>query len=389
MKKNKKKKLSRKDRFKEMKKEAIPMCSTPLFLKNAYEISIMTDSGLFQIEDGVFSKLYKLEFGDRSVKADDVFKILRGYDCKFRIYYIKKDIYLNILLKADKADVWVTCGELYKNMSMQLSELAITVRDINTDERMKFVHGLILDNENLPFDKSYMDNEFVLNWKDDFELINLKEEIGYFYKQNDQYKVFYVREFSDKISEFISDISEIEDVKEIISQFDPVSDKAVQAFFKKNYMGTDNLLENIQKNNADLYNVFTQEIKDDSKHFTMCGVMFLVKVDNPEVEEKINFSASRYDIEIAYFHIKMLDMYKEFLPIGKWHLSESRNVPSDFAGKIFLPGILAQEEPAESIDDFLLDSEFIFDQEEPAAQDDDSFDIDAYDDDDEDDDDYK
>lgn len=378
MKKNTKKKLSRKDKFKELKKELIPMSSTPLFLKNTYGISVMTDSGLFQTEDGVFSKLYRLEIGDASVQSQEVFTILRGYDCKYRIYHFHDSIYLSILFKSEKEDVWVTCDDLYKNMSSQFSELSISVYDINANERMKIIHGLILDNENLPFDKSYMDNDFVLDWKEDFELSNLKEEIDHFFKKDDMYKIFYVREFSEKISKFISEISEIEDIKGIITQFDPISDKSVQAFFKKNYMGTDSLLENMLQNNPDVYKIYTQEIKDDSRYFTMCGVMFLARVNDPEVEEKINFFAERYDIEISHFHVKMLDVYKEFLPIGKWLVSESRVVTSEFASKVLLSNNLAQEDQDENIDDFLLDTEFVFD--ENPNEDEKFYDIDEYDD---------
>ena len=113
----------------------------------------------------------------------------------------------------------------------------------------------------------------------------------------------------------------------------------------------------------------------------MCGVMFMARVNNPEVEEKINFSASRYDIEIAYFHVNMLDAYKEFLPIGKWQLSESRDVASEFASKALLPTYFAQEEQEDNIDDFLLDTDFVFD-DEPKNEDEKSYDIDEYDDDD-------
>jgi hypothetical protein len=374
---NKKKKLSRKDKFKPLKKELIPMSTTPLFLKNTYEISIMTDSGLFQVEDGVFSKLYRLEIGDTSVKAQEVFTILRGYDCKYRIYHFQDNIYLSILFNSEKADVWVACNDLYKNMSSQFSELSISVEDIDANERMKIIHGLILDNENLPFYKSYMDNDFILDWKEDFELSSLREEIDYFFKKDDKYKIFYIREFSDNISKFISEISEMEDIKGIITQFDPVSDRAVQAFFKKNYMGTDNLLENMLRNNPDVYSIYTQEIKDDSRYFTMCGVIFLARVNDPEVEEKINFSAERYDIEVSYFHVNMIDIYKEFLPVGKWQLSESRVVTSEFASNILLSNYLAQEEQGESIDDFLLDIEV---NEKTKEEDEKFYDIDEYDD---------
>jgi hypothetical protein len=262
-------------------------------------------------------------------------------------------------------------------MSSQFSELSISVEDIDANERMKIIHGLILDNENLPFYKSYMDNDFILDWKEDFELSSLREEIDYFFKKDDKYKIFYIREFSDNISKFISEISEMEDIKGIITQFDPVSDRAVQAFFKKNYMGTDNLLENMLRNNPDVYSIYTQEIKDDSRYFTMCGVIFLARVNDPEVEEKINFSAERYDIEVSYFHVNMIDIYKEFLPVGKWQLSESRVVTSEFASNILLSNYLAQEEQGESIDDFLLDIEV---NEKTKEEDEKFYDIDEYDD---------
>lgn len=382
MKKNTKKKLSKKDKFKELKKEAIPMSNAPLFLKKTYGINTISESGLFQVGDGFFSKLYKLIIRDSSVKAQDVFNVLREYDCKFRIYYIHDEIYLNILYVSDKSDAWVACDELFKNMKNKFFDFSIEIEDINAEERMKIIHGLILDNENLPFGSSYLDNKSILDWKEDFELTGLKEEVDCFSKADDSYKIFYVRELSDKVSEFISEILQMDDVEEVITQFEPVSDKAVQAFFKKNYMGAESLLEDMAKNNPKVFDIYTKEIKDDSRHFTMCGVMFLVKNNDPDVEEKIKFSANRYDIEISYFHVRLLDAYKEFLPIGSWVLSESRNVASELASKLLLPNYLVSAEQEENIDDFLLDSDlFEFSEETPNS--DITYDIDDYEEDNE------
>lgn len=383
MKKNTKKKLSRKDKFKELKKEAIPMSSAPLFLKKTYGINTISESGLFQVGDGgVFSKLYRLEIRDSTVKAQDVFTILREYDFKFRIYYIHDEIYLNILCVSDKSDAWVSCDELFKDMKNKFFDFSISIEDIEADERMKIVHGLILNNENLPFGSSYLDNKSILDWKEDFELTGLKEEIDCLKKADDSYKIFYVREFSDKVSEFISEILLMEDVEEVITQFEPVSDKAVQAFFKYNYMGAENLLEDMAKKNPKVFDIYTKKIKDDSRHFTMCGAMFLVKNNNPDVEEKIKFSASRYDIEISYFHVRLLDAYKEFLPIGSWVLSELRNVSSERASKLLLPNYLVSEEQEENIDDFLLDSDLFDFEDETPSKEDTSFNIDDYEEDD-------
>ena len=43
MKREKKKKLNKKDRFKEVKKARVPMHSVPLFIKNIYGIETITD----------------------------------------------------------------------------------------------------------------------------------------------------------------------------------------------------------------------------------------------------------------------------------------------------------------------------------------------------------
>lgn len=147
------------------------------------------------------------------------------------------------------------------------------------------------------------------------------------------------------------------EVKQIVTQFDPVSDMAVQAFFKKNYMGTENLLEDMIRNNPHVYDIYAKEVKDDSRYFTMCGVMFLVNVNDPDTESRIFFSANRYDVDISYFHVQLLDLYKELLPFGRWNISESRNMNSDTASKMFLPYYLASDKVGESVDDLMFDAE--------------------------------
>lgn len=79
MKREKKKKLNKKDRFKEVKKAPVPMHSVPLFIKNIYGIETITDSGIFQVGENIFSKLYRISISDPSVKAHDVFQVFRGY----------------------------------------------------------------------------------------------------------------------------------------------------------------------------------------------------------------------------------------------------------------------------------------------------------------------
>lgn len=388
MKKDKKKKLSKKDRFKELKKAAVSMYMAPLFLKNIYGIETITDSGIFQVGENVFSKLYRVSISDRSVKANDIFQILRGYDFKFRIYYINEEIFLNIIFFSEKDNAWVICDELYKSMVSRLSEYSIMLEDIKANERFKIVHGIILDNSNLPFDRSYFDNGTVLDWKDEFELAGIEENVDYLLKNNESYKIFFVREFSPKITDFIREIFDMKEVKQVITQFDPVSDMAVQAFYKKNYMGTENILEDMIRNNQQVYDIYTKDLKDDSRYFTMCGVMFLVNSNDPDIESKILFSANRYDVDISYFHVRLLELYKEFLPFGKWNVSESRNMNSNTASKLFLPHYLASDDTSESVDDLMLDANSFDISADDLEDDGVIYNIDDYDDDDEDTNDY-
>lgn len=255
MKREKKKKLNKKDRFKEVKKAPVPMHSAPLFIKNIYGIETITDSGIFQVGENIFSKLYRISISDPSVKAHDVFQVFRGYDFKFRIYYINEEIYLNVLFTSEKDNAWGTCDDLYKNMCSNLAEYSVMLEDIKANERFKLVHSIILDNADLPFNISYFDNTTVLDWKDTFELSGLEESVDIFKKKDSEYKIFYVREFSPKITDFIREIFDMREVKQIVTQFDPVSDMAVQAFFKKNYMGTENLLEDMIRNNPHVYDM--------------------------------------------------------------------------------------------------------------------------------------
>lgn len=380
MKREKKKKLNKKDRFKEVKKAPVPMHSAPLFIKNIYGIETITDSGIFQVGENIFSKLYRISISDPSVKAHDVFQVFRGYDFKFRIYYINEEIYLNVLFTSEKDNAWVTCDELYKNMCSNLAEYSVMLEDIKANERFKLVHSIILDNADLPFNISYFDNTTVLDWKDTFELSGLEESVDIFKKKDSEYKIFYVREFSPKITDFIREIFDMREVKQIVTQFDPVSDMAVQAFFKKNYMGTENLLEDMIRNNPHVYDIYAKEVKDDSRYFTMCGVMFLVNVNDPDTESRIFFSANRYDVDISYFHVQLLDLYKELLPFGRWNISESRNMNSDTASKMFLPYYLASDKVGESVDDLMFDAETFDISADDFMDQDTNYGIDDYDD---------
>ena len=267
-------------------------------------------------------------------------------------------------------------------MCSNLAEYSVMLEDIKANERFKLVHSIILDNADLPFNISYFDNTTVLDWKDTFELSGLEENVDIFKKKDSEYKIFYVREFSPKITDFIREIFDMREVKQIVTQFDPVSDMAVQAFFKKNYMGTENLLEDMIRNNPHVYDIYAKKVKDDSRYFTMCGVMFLVNVNDPDTESRIFFSANRYDVDISYFHVQLLDLYKELLPFGRWNIFESRNMNSDTASKMFLPYYLASDEVGESVDDLMFDAETFDISADDFLDQDTNYSIDDYDDED-------
>lgn len=344
LKKNKNKKLKRKDRFKEIKKGVIPMSNTPAFLKKVWGTSVAADNGIFQSSNNLFDRMYKVKINDRKTSQQEIFNIFRNYDIRFKISYLDEDIYICFLFdKKSIEDVWVECDAVEKKLLLELNANGIELIPLNLQERLKTVHRFVTEKE--PMIANYTDPAHILDWKEDLELSSFSENEGIMEHQSHKYIIFFISSFSDKTNNFIEELREQKIIKSIAYDISPVSDRAVKAFFDSNYMGCENILYNIKKNEPELYDVYTNDSENDSRYFSLVSISFLCNIETTSELERIKMLVDRYSLGIKFCHQNIVRYFKSFCCMCEWNYNQARCIKSKEAAKLLFALELEKEIP--------------------------------------------
>lgn len=361
----KKEKIKKRDRFKSLKKVLVPAYIVPDFIKRIYGVHIMTDNGLFKLDKDRYNFILKITV-DAKLRSDEqekIFQILRGYDVSFRFCYMEQGIYMVIRIQAENVDEAASSMHtLTDDICKKLAVYNISVRLLSSDERMRTAHNMI--NKNMQMSDTYFGEQDMHKWKKDFELTAVKDATDYIIltpeieKKKDiteynRYRVLYLKSVNAGSIEFISEIRKLSQTKAVIIQTEPVSDQAAFCFYESVYMGYENNICDTQYKEPELYEFFQSDRKDNNRTFTLNGIMCLIKTD-ADVEEKISFLALRYDTEISYFHIRLKEIFKDFLMVGDFNTDITRCCLSSHSAKFIFP-FDVQKEADDSIDALFLD----------------------------------
>ena len=332
-----KNKLKRKDKFKEVKKGIIPMNKCPEFIKKNWDNFIMADNGICQFKNNTFDKIYEIKKEDNIGMSKELFSLLRKYDINFRLYNINCKEYLRIFFNTHSIDdVWVECDNIEKIIFKEFKDIGINITSINNSDRLRIAHEFIT--EKRPVIENYIDNNQVLNWKRDLEIdLVVKEHYGLLEcnNNNKKYIMFFINKFSNKIVNFIDELQEKINIKGIMYDVFPVSDKEIKLFIESNYIGYENLLYEMQKQEPALYNVYVGNSETESRYFSLFGITFLCNVETTEELQIIKMLSDRYDVGIKFFHINVIDCFKEFCSIGILKYSQTRCIKSSELCELF------------------------------------------------------
>lgn len=327
----KKIKLKKKDKFAEVKKAMVPTYMAPDFLSKKYGIKQVLDSGIFMLKNQIYNKFYSVTCKD-DVDKKKVFDVLRSYDFGYRFYYLKNDIYLLIQISCDEkqdASFEFDFDSIEKDLFKKLAGLGVSLDALNLEDRLRFIHQHIVkdkpnSNDNI---MDYVHN--VIAWKSDLELDGIQEYMNGLKIGDKEYYLFYFNCFGSDITEMLQELSKIENVENIMIEHNGISDSALYDFFHNNFMGCENELRKLMKQDKGLYEVLTDPTMRDSRSYSMIGINVLYSVSSEEadtVKNKIQFIVDRYDAAIYYFTGEMASAFVNFVPLGEWKNSELRLV---------------------------------------------------------------
>lgn len=359
--KTKNKKLQKKDKFKDLKKKKYPISIAPAFIKRVYGISEICSTGVFK-GDG-YTKLYKVKYGE-NISSKEAFRLIRDYNISFRIYYIEDDIYMMIKVKADDLeDAVALIDKIEQDMLPKVTSLGITLTSVISNDRFLIAHRMIkcgMENKNINVENYFED---IVEYKEDFEMAAFHaEENAELVGETEHYKMFYLTKLPNQINEFLDELGEIDCMREIIFDFESVSDQAVSQFVKMNYMGIDGEVQKLKKSKPEVYKIYTGDITDkDTGYYTSCGFSVLLAKDKTESFEeelvKIESIMKKYSLKY-FFYFEPEKALQEFIPFREMVVHQNRIYSSKAAENYFMSGYCEDEEDSENLDDmFLMDND--------------------------------
>lgn len=333
-------KVRRADRFKPIKKALVKAYTAPLFLKNMYGITKCYESGIFQVGEKIYNRVYKFDYSSLDNK-DDVFDILRSYDFEYRFYYLSDSVYLSVQIKSDNLqDASFDFDAIEKVIFKKLSNRGVKLIPLDIENRFRLVHKLS-NKKNINYNpnvQTYVKD--VADWKQDFELDNFKDCFNKLELGNGCYVSYYIQKFGNNINELLNELVKLDGVENLVIQHSPVSDNAIYEWFHHNYMGCDNELRHLKKKDTNLYEILTDPSRRDSRSYSMVAINILVYVEDEKnldnLNSKLNFLISRYDAKI---NVQVGDMKKVFMDsflLGKWDKPQTRTVKNNVSRDAFL-----------------------------------------------------
>lgn len=374
-----------KERFKKIKasskekENTVQVFKTPNFMNKIYDVSMVTENGLFILKDHSCTILYKIvqDSGCNAGAEIQFFEVLRSYDFEYRFfYYGTDDIYLEVLIKPENQNKSIDIEhieQMEQDMLLKLSECGITLKAVWLDERLRLIHKRIYQYDDAA-DKNVMNyQKNVEAWKEDVELKFYVSDENTLQIGNYRIKMAFVREFlQTSIKECIQQLLSTENMDCIMIQYSPVGDDSLKAFFHSNYMGCDNELRKLQIKNPTLYKMLSGNMLSDTRTYCFMGISILYtqndsinkmisnkESDNALIKEQSDFGIDEYGLKISDYQTNPIRTFTEFIPLGSWNYNQCRLfLNEDIKNTIPItnqnPFVIQKEYSASNLNEFFM-----------------------------------
>lgn len=339
-----------KERFKKIKtslkgkENVVQVFKTPDFMSKIYDISMVTENGLFIRKDHSCTMLYKVP-QDSFYKEDSAtkfFEVLRSYDFEYRFFYYGiNDVYLEVFIKPENENKSMDIQliePIEQDMLLKVSECGVTLTAVWLDERLRLLHKRICRYYDAA-DKNIMNyQKDVAAWKEDITLKAYIPDENTLQIGDYRIKMAFIREFPQThIKECIQQLLSIEDIECVMIQYSPIKDDCLKAFFHSNYMGCDNELRKLQTKNPVLYKMLSDNTLSDTRSYCFMGISILYtqkdsingttsnkESHNVFIKEQLDFGIDGYGAAISDYQTNPIRTFTEFIPLGEWNYNQCR-----------------------------------------------------------------
>lgn len=277
----KNKKVRKREQFRRTRNKNEAVYRTPNFFESATGVSLISESGIFQIKEG-FTKMYRLPedtnieeihkicVGFRTMNADIGFFKRRGAEQISLLLYVEKQ---NI----QEAQAW-----------FEKVEQQDRIKKVNAEERMEEYCSFlseVLKKENRV--DSYLTE--TQKWKALAKLEGAGMEESGIRTESGVFQIMAVRSFQMNIKEKnLAELTAQDCVMTSYIGISSVSDETVAELIDSKYLGVEGILPRMRRKNPVLFDILNQDWKNseegssDTQGFILGTVYFLLQAPNLE-----------------------------------------------------------------------------------------------------------
>lgn len=271
------KRIRRTDRFRRIKNKYEPVFQTPSFFKYTTGICCVSESGIFQMADGYYTKLYALDEGSgRNISRCLSRPEHRNMDYGFLWGKGGKTAYL--ILDVQKKDIQEAMEWFVKQEEiMSIQKIAVAA-----EQRLAGYCGFLTELSGITLAAdSYLKETTA--WKKAARFEWMENEGEYAKTDTGLFRIMAVRKFAEHIPERpIEQLLKPEYVLAAYSGISPVSNQAVSDFMYSEYLGLDGVLPRMRRSNPALHDILTEQAPPEDC-FIHASVYFLLSA--PDMEQ--------------------------------------------------------------------------------------------------------
>lgn len=310
----KNKKIKKREQFRRIRNKNEAVYRTPNFFESATGVSLISESGIFQIKEG-FTKMYRLPEG---INIEEIHKICVGFrtmNADIGFFKRRGADQVSLLLYAEKQNIQEAQAWFEK------AELQDKLKTVNAEERMEEYCSFlseVLKKENKV--DSYLTE--TQKWKALAKLEGAVMKENGIRTESGVFQIMAVRSFQMNIKEKNLAVLTAQDcVMASYIGISSVSDEIVAELINSKYLGVEGILPRMRRKNPVLFDILNQDWKNseeessDTQGFILGTVYFLLQATNLEEmkAEQVAFQrkAAEYGITVEALTWKSNRMTRE------------------------------------------------------------------------------
>ena len=362
----------KKETFKRKKDKQEEYYIAPVFFQKNMDVVKITQSGLFLHNNDYYSFAYKYSLGKNSIEyINNFITDLRITDCNVRVisnFFDDSYIIVVSFRNINKEELNNRVDTIRKNILYSANNNHISLEVLDATQRINIYSDYLSNFFDVDTSESLFNNcpAYLSKMFDEKKELLVTNDVDYFQSDvNHKYYSFvsiygYPYEFVD----FVDMISNLSYIKGCVSEMTPISDYNFIKNWENLYAGLEGLIKRIQRNNVELYEIYTTYINNKKKRFNdnrkFCYLSNTYLIEGDDLEDlrknydsflKIHKSINNSIKLISYEHLSFINLFGN---ISNEYSISNVLISSSEIGKMLIPYQKEEENDIEMLKNYFV-----------------------------------